>query len=260
MDADAVAPNGTGGALVAKYDPAGAFQWANSATGPPASPVPSIAAKCAVDVAGNSYLAGWYQTTTSFGTNVLHPEGTWNYFLAKLATGASASTYAPVSIAGDTMVITITNSDNATVYALVTNLFSVSTFDQFGPDSNNTYSGNYFYTKTGTNTGMIYTVKTSPPPVAGETGTNVLTFASPMNGSVVHTWPKGGGSYGVQIGAFQIITTVLTTAPTITTEHSSLTTEAGTTATFTISASGTAPLAYRWRFNGTNLHSSISSL
>jgi hypothetical protein len=112
--------------------------------------------------------------------------------------------YAPVSIAGDTVLITITNTDNVPMYAVVTNYFYITTFDQLGPDSNNTYSGNYSYTRTGANTGTINTVKTSPAQVAGEMGTNILTFNSLTNGSVVHTWPKGGGGYGVQFGTIQI--------------------------------------------------------
>ena len=75
-------------AAVAKYYPAGTLQWTYSASGPPASPVSSVVAKCAVDSAGNCYLAGWYQGTATFGTNVLQPQGYWNYFLAKVAAPA----------------------------------------------------------------------------------------------------------------------------------------------------------------------------
>jgi alpha-tubulin suppressor-like RCC1 family protein len=41
--------------------------------------------------------------------------------------------------------------------------------------------------------------------------------------------------------------------PVITTQPSSCTNVAGTTASFTVAASGTAPLSYQWNFNGTNL-------
>jgi hypothetical protein len=85
LGSDAIAPAGSGGAMVGKYDPAGTLQWAYSASGPPADPVPSIATKVAVDAGGNAFLAGWYQTTTAFGTNVLSPQGYWNFFLAKVS-------------------------------------------------------------------------------------------------------------------------------------------------------------------------------
>ena len=84
LSSNAVAPNGSGGAMVAKYDAAGTLQWAHSGSGLPASPVGSVSAKSAVDPVGNAYLAGWYRTPTTFGTNVLQTNGFWNYFLAKL--------------------------------------------------------------------------------------------------------------------------------------------------------------------------------
>ena len=72
-------------AAVAKYYPAGTLQWTYSASGPPASPVSSGVAKCAVDSTGNCYLAGFYQGTATFGTNTLQPQETWNFFLTEVA-------------------------------------------------------------------------------------------------------------------------------------------------------------------------------
>jgi hypothetical protein len=43
---------------------------------------------CALDSSGNCYLAGWYQGTNTFGTNVLQPQGYWNFFLAKVTAPA----------------------------------------------------------------------------------------------------------------------------------------------------------------------------
>jgi hypothetical protein len=75
-------------AVVAKYDPTGKVQWAYSASGQPASPVSSMVWQCAVDSSNNCFLAGWYQLTNTFGTNVLQPQETWNFFLAKVAAPA----------------------------------------------------------------------------------------------------------------------------------------------------------------------------
>jgi hypothetical protein len=80
--------NGSPVAVIAKYSPAGTLQWAYTASGPPASPVSSMVVKCAVDSSNNCFLAGWYQPTNTFGTNVLQPLETWNYFLAKVAAPA----------------------------------------------------------------------------------------------------------------------------------------------------------------------------
>jgi len=60
---------------------------------------------------------------------------------------------APYSIAGDTVVITITNHTGITLppdyWITVTDSFGVSTFSQIGPDSDNTYSGSYNYIRRG---------------------------------------------------------------------------------------------------------------
>lgn len=77
--------DGSGVAVVSEYSPAGTIEWADAASGPPGNPLGSVAAKCALDSNGNGYLAGWYQGTATFGTNVLQPQGYWNYFLAKVA-------------------------------------------------------------------------------------------------------------------------------------------------------------------------------
>ena len=69
-------------AVVAKYNPAGTLQWTYSASGPPASPVSSAVWRCAVDSSNNCLLAGFYQLTNTFGTNVLQPQEAWNFFLA----------------------------------------------------------------------------------------------------------------------------------------------------------------------------------
>ncbi len=97
LSSDAVAPSGSGGAMIAKYDPAGTLQWAHSASGPPASPISSVVAKVAVDPAGHAFLAGLYSTPTTFGTTVLQPQGYWNFFLTKITSGEPVITLQPQS-------------------------------------------------------------------------------------------------------------------------------------------------------------------
>ena len=72
-------------AAIAKYNVAGMLQWTESVSGPPASPVSSGVAKCAVDSTGNCYLAGFYQGTATFGANILQPQEAWNFFLTEVA-------------------------------------------------------------------------------------------------------------------------------------------------------------------------------
>lgn len=50
------------------------------------------------------------------------------------------------------------------------------------------------------------------------------------------------------------------TPPTITAQPTNLVVNVGSNATFRVTATGTAPLGYQWRFNGTNLNGSISSV
>ena len=47
--------------------------------------------------------------------------------------------------------------------------------------------------------------------------------------------------------------------PTITDQPQSLTAVAGSNVTFTVTATGTLPLSYQWRFNGTNIHYTTAS-
>ena len=51
----------------------------------------------------------------------------------------------------------------------------------------------------------------------------------------------------------QLTVIVAGVTPTITTQPASVTVTAGQTATFTVVASGTAPLSYQWQKNGTNI-------
>jgi hypothetical protein len=123
---DAVAPDGSGGAMVAKYDPSGTLQWAYSASGLPASPVGSLVAKCVVDSAGTCYLAGWYQGDATFGTNVLQPQGYWNFFLAKLAPMSPPLQFGSLSVSNGVFQMRLGGSPGASV--IVDSSFDLSTW------------------------------------------------------------------------------------------------------------------------------------
>ena len=77
-------------------------------------------------------------------------------------------------------------------------------------------------------------------PTAGGLITNILTVASPTAD------PNTANNTAA------IVTTV-NAAPAITAQPASQAAIAGTNVTFQVAATGTAPLAYQWRFNGTNL-------
>ena len=57
---------------------------------------------------------------------------------------------------------------------------------------------------------------------------------------------------------FTVPTSTTTQAPTITTQPASQSVPAGATASFTVVASGSAPLSYQWRWNGANIGGATS--
>ena len=56
-----------------------------------------------------------------------------------------------------------------------------------------------------------------------------------------------------------ILSQTVTAAPSITSHPTSQTVTAGQTATFSVTAAGTAPLSYQWRKNGTNISGATSA-
>lgn len=70
---------------IAKYSPAGVFQWVRTAGGSSGD----YAHALAVDGAGNSYLTGEYELTTRFGSVALSSNGSNDVFVAKYDTNGN---------------------------------------------------------------------------------------------------------------------------------------------------------------------------
>ncbi|EEF60300.1 beta strand repeat-containing protein [Pedosphaera parvula] len=91
-------------------------------------------------------------------------------------------------------------------------------------------------------------------------GTN-LSSATNSTLTLLNVQATDAGNYAVSVsnsvGSLVSSNAVLTinqpVAPTITTQPHSLTVPVGASATFTVAATGTAPLTYQWRLNGSNL-------
>ncbi|MGO9586784.1 MAG: immunoglobulin domain-containing protein [Limisphaerales bacterium] len=88
--------------------------------------------------------------------------------------------------------------------------------------------------------------------VSGSTTTNLTISNLQTN--------ENGNSYSVVVtNAFELVTssnallTVTNVAPAIVVQPQNQTLRTGSNATFTVTASGTAPLSYQWQLNGTNL-------
>jgi len=64
---------------------------------------------------------------------------------------------------------------------------------------------------------------------------------------------------GSKSGSSPSSSTAATTAPAITAQPASLTVTTGSSATFSVTATGTAPLAYQWRRSGATINGATSS-
>ena len=77
--------------------------------------------------------------------------------------------------------------------------------------------------------------------------------------TVTNVQPTNAGNYRVTVSnaagsATSLVATLtVNVPPTISAEPQSATVPAGSNVTFNVTASGTAPLSYQWRFNGTNI-------
>jgi len=99
-----------------------------------------------------------------------------------------------------------------------------------------------------TSTPLSWTFNWTAPTVT--TATTVTMYGASISGGY-------GGSTGT--GMLTITVNPPAVAPSITSQPGSQTVTAGQTATFTVSATGTAPLSYQWRKNGANISGATSS-
>lgn len=104
----------------------------------------------------------------------------------------------------------------------------------------------YQWKKNGTDVGTNSDSYTTPPTTAADDGAKIIVTVSNSAGSMTS-------------GAATLTVTSTAVAPTITTQPASLTVTTGQPATFTVAASGTAPLSYQWEKNGANVGSNSTS-
>ena len=96
-------------------------------------------------------------------------------------------------------------------------------------------------------------------------GTDISGATSSSYTSPATTSADNGAVYAVTISnAYGTVTSsnatlTVITAPTVSTQPSSQTVTAGQTASFAVTASGTAPFTYQWRKNGINISGAIAS-
>jgi putative Ig domain-containing protein/Ig-like domain-containing protein len=108
---------------------------------------------------------------------------------------------------------------------------------------------------------LVYQWRRNGANIGGATAASYITPAtttadSGSTFSVVVTNPVGGVTSN---NAILIVNAPAPVAPSITTQPSNQTVTAGQTATFSIVATGTAPLSYQWRRNGANIGGATSA-
>ncbi len=154
-----------------------------------------------------------------------------NYGCAGLVSGTNGGTLAAPYVTTQPTSQTVTEGQTAT--------FSIVAVGA-GPL-------NYQWSKNGTAiSGATSSIYTTPATTFSDDGAQFTALVSNKAGSVT--------SSAVSLHVKQRVL-----APSITTQPASQTVTAGQTATFTVVASGTAPLSYQWQKNGANIAGATSS-
>ncbi len=186
---------------------------------------------------------------------------TYQWFLNGSAAGTNSSTF---EISGTTIA-----QNGASVYVKVSNAAGSKTSNTVKLTVNAAATAPTITTQPSNQT---VTAGATATFTVAASGTAPLTYQWYLNGAVAGansatytisntTTAQNGASVDVKVsnsaGSVTSITVKLTvnatppTAPTITTQPTNQTVAAGATATFTVAASGTAPLTYAWFLNGT---------
>ncbi|MBT1690522.1 PQQ-dependent sugar dehydrogenase [Dawidia soli] len=122
----------------------------------------------------------------------------------------------------------------------------------FNPTSSNypaQYTGDYFYQDLCNRWINVLDLSGATPvrqPFATGLGNNALSIDIGLDGNLYYLERSAGA-------LFRIVYTPSVTAPAITTQPVSQTVTAGQSVTFSVTATGTAPLTYQWQRNNTNI-------
>jgi len=156
------------------------------------------------------------------------------------AGGSVTSNNATLTVNAAAVVPSITSQPaSPTVTAGQTASFSVA--------ANGTAPLSYQWRKNGTNiSGATSSSYTTPATATADSGSTFSVVVTNSAGSAT----SNNATLTVNAAAV---------APSITAQPASQTVTAGQTATFSVSANGTAPLSYQWRKNGTNISGATSS-
>jgi len=175
-------------------------------------------------------------TATSYTTPATVSGDSGSLFTVKVSNSAGAVTSAPATLTVNTAPTITTPPASQTVNAGQTATFSVAA--------------------TGTGP-LTYQWSKNGSPIPGATGSVYTTPATVSTDSGALFTVKVSNSAGSVTSAPATLT--VDSAPTITTPPANQTVNAGQTATFSVTAAGTAPLRYQWSKNGSPIVGANSS-
>lgn len=224
--------------FVAKYDAAGNILWAKDAGGG-FNLYGTRGQSVAVDGAGNAYIGGNLQQAQAQNGVLAKYDPDGNLLWGRnpgLSVGAAA-----VDANGD---VYVAGNFRGTMSIGATNATSLGENDIFLTKYNS--QGTALWSKTA---GLVF--EDFPSALAIDLGGNVFMSGSFFDSTTFDsTNITGAGRWDTFITKIPAVTPI---APTITAQPVSQNILAGSNAIFTVTAAGTQPLAYQWRFDSTNL-------
>jgi PKD repeat protein len=226
---------------------------AAKATPSPATGTTTVLSVLGADDGGEAALTyTWATTGTPPAAVSFSPNGT-NAAKNSTATFTKAGSYSFQVTIKDAGNLTVTSSVNVIVNQTLTTItvaptsasvntgatqqFTATAKDQFG--TNLTTQPTFSWTVSGGGT---------------ISSSGLFTAGTTAGGPYTVTAASGGKS-----GTASVTVTVAVVTPTITTQPANRTVTVGQTASFSVVASGTAPLVYQWRKNGTNISGATSA-
>ncbi len=218
--------------------------------------------------ASQTIMAGQTATFTVTATGTAPLSYQWNLNGTAIS-GATSSTYTTpaetTSASGAQFTVVISNTGgNVTSSAavLTVNPAPVTPSITTQPSSRTITAGQtatFAVTATGT-APLSYQWRQNGTAISGATSSTYTTPAETTSASGTQFIVLVSNSAGSATSNVATLTVnPAPVAPSITTQPSSRTITAGQTATFTVTATGTAPLSYQWRQNGTAISGATSS-
>jgi hypothetical protein len=203
----------------------------------------SVGANLVVQLTSTSATTGTFRSTVA-GYPSFYQTGTFSLPSGLVPTTLRGMTFSmnvlmgvsPFANSGTSRIIFDAQSDT---YQVV---------DVYG---NQTSSGSFSYSPGATGSATLYLTDS----VYGAINSQTLSWRSGTSG--VYYIESQSGSY--QAGTFTAVQSVIITPPSITSQPSSLTVNGDSLASFSVTASGTAPLSYQWRKNSVNVAGGTSS-